>query len=128
MGLNATVYKRRDEVPIPASDMRFVRIDERTGQWDFSNRDAYERWHDQVMAVSKRLGHIALIDLLREETARILAESPEPVLIRKVLYDGTHVGDVVTGSDLTTIKEEITSCREHLRHSTGHLARFLDDM
>src|SRR5690349_14971628 len=113
MGLDATVYKQVDELQIPASEMRYVSIDARTGQWDFANRNVYEKWNDKVKAVSKRLGNITLIDSLRDEVERTLPFNS--ALVKKVLFSGTHAGDILTEDDIAVLKSEIMICRDRLR-------------
>jgi hypothetical protein len=93
MGLDATVYKRLEDLAFTKEDLRFVAVDPRTGQVDFENADLFRAWSNNVKAVEKRISNIALVNLLKAELERILGESSsETLLIVKVLYSGTHSG------------------------------------
>jgi hypothetical protein len=108
MGLDAAVYRRLEELPFTKEDLRFVAVDPRTGQVDFEDAALFKAWSDQVKAVEKRIGNIALVDLLKTELERVLGpSSSEALLIRKVLYSGTHSGDVISKEDLDSLKHEI---------------------
>jgi hypothetical protein len=130
MGLDAAVYKRLEELPFTKEDLRFVAVDPRTGQVDFEDAALFRTWSDKVKVVEKRIGNIALVSLLRAEMERILGgQSSGTLLIRKVLYSGTHSGDIISKEDLSSLKHEITS----VRGTTGHrlspeLESFLADM
>ncbi|MFZ0732059.1 MAG: hypothetical protein WAM79_07020 [Candidatus Sulfotelmatobacter sp.] len=130
MGLDAAVYKRLEELPFTKEDLRFVAVDPRTGQVDFENAALFRTWSDRVKVVEKRIGNIALVNLLRAEMERILGrQSSETLLIRKVLYSGTHSGDIISNEDLTSLKHEIASVRGTTAHRLSpDLERFLADM
>lgn len=60
--------------------------------------------------VSHRLGNIALIGFLRT----LLASDPTrfPVLLTKVLYDGTHAGDFLSSADVDLVSVEVDRLKE----------------
>ena len=129
MGLDAAVYKRLEELPFTKEELRFITVDARTGQFDFEDPTLFRTWRDRVMAVSKRIGNVALVDFLRAEIERVLGPSPRPLLIRRVLYDGTHSGDVIAMEELPDLKEEVRLCRESSRRGgSPQLEAFLSDM
>src|SRR2546426_585254 len=96
MGLDAAVYRRLEELPFTKDDLRFVEVDPRTGQVDFEDAALFRAWSDKVKVVQKRIGNIAMVNRLKAELERIFGDSsPETLLISKVLYSGTHSGDVI---------------------------------
>lgn len=120
MGLDATVYcdcYERGKVQKPPPQPEYVYV-EPSGQvsfkWDAPDADQFQFYDWLAEAcehgplgqfVSYRLGNIALIGFLREK----LAETPErfPVLLAKVLYNGTHCGDYLTLDEVTAVSREI---------------------
>jgi hypothetical protein len=130
MGLDAAVYRRLDELPFTKEDLRFIEVDPRTGQVDFEDAALFRAWSDKVKVVEKRIGNIALVNLLKAELERILGESgSETLLISKVLYSGTHSGDVISKDDLGSLKHEIELVRGIAgRQKSSELESFLADM
>jgi len=130
MGLDAAVYKRLEELPFTKEDLRFVVVDPRTGQVDFEDAVLFRAWSDKVKVVEKRIGNIALVNLLKSELERILGESSAgTLLISRVLYSGTHSGDVISKEDLGSLKHEIALVRGITVHQMSpELELFLADM
>jgi hypothetical protein len=130
MGLNATVYNRVDELPFTKEQLRSIEVDPRTGQVDFGDAELYREWSDKVKVVEKRIGNIALVELLRAEVERITGDaSSQTLLIKKVLYSGTHSGDIISGNELTVLRQEISLLRAIVGNKQSHeLKRFLTDM
>lgn len=119
MGLNASVfcncYETGRMTRPPQPD--FVYLDE-LGQvslrWDDpdANECAFNEWraracpHGPVGEIlSHRLGNVSLIEYL----SNLLSGSREqfPILLTKVLYDGTHAGDCIKVSDLNALDVEL---------------------
>ena len=112
MGLDAAVYKRLEEMPFTKEDLQFITVDAETGQVDFEDAALFRAWSDKVKAVEKRIGNIALVDLLRTELKGVLGRSgSQSLLTAKVLYSGTHSGDIISKEDLTSLKNEIALVR-----------------
>ncbi len=130
MGLNATVYKRLEEVPFSREDLRFVAVNPNTGQIDFEDPALSRNWSDKVKVVEKRIGNIALVNVLKAEIEGILGESSsETILVRKILYSGTHSGDIISLKDLDSLKHEITLVRGIAQQQTSvYVEHFLEDM
>jgi hypothetical protein len=128
MGLDAVVYRRLEEVPFPSdSDLSSVRVDELTGEVHFENAEAAVTRREDVVAIKKRLGNMALIAVLYKEISRVLGRSSPPsMLLSKVLYDGTHSGDVIPVEELDRLKHEICLVREKAHSQGSHeLEEFL---
>ncbi len=130
MGLDATVYRRLEELPFTKEDLRFIAVDPRTGQVDFEDAALFRAWSDKVKVVEKRIGNIALVNLLKSELERILRESSSgALLISRVLYSGTHSGDVISKEYLGSLKHEIALVRGITGHQMSlELESFLADM
>lgn len=130
MGLDAAVYRRLEELPFAKEDLPFVAVDPRTGQVDFEDAALFKAWSDRVKAVEKRIGNIALVNVLKSELEGILGQSSsETLLITKVLYSGTHSGDIIAKEDLGSLKHEIALVRGLAgRQPSLELASFLADI
>jgi hypothetical protein len=130
MGLDAAVYLRLEELPFTNDDLRFITVDPRTGELDFEDAALSRTWRDRVRAAEKRIGNIALVNLLKSELERILGESSSgTLLISKVLYSGTHSGDIISREDLGSLKHEIALVRGIAGHQKSfELDSFLADM
>lgn len=61
--------------------------------------------HRDGVFLHHRLGNIALIALLRNELSR--ESDTFPILLRRVLYSGTHAGDYIPASDLFSLNHEV---------------------
>jgi len=76
MGLDAVVYRSKANLPFDADVVGAV-VDETTGEYYFPDQNlepALEREfpRETRIAVQKRIGNIALVAALREDTGRIL--------------------------------------------------------
>jgi hypothetical protein len=130
MGLDAAVYRRVEELPFTNDDLRSISVDPMTGQIDFEDAMLFRAWSDKVKAAEKRIGNIASVEALRAEIERVLGESSsEALLIKKVLYSGTHSGDAICQSDFDSLKREIELVRGIAgRDASRELDGFLADM
>jgi hypothetical protein len=130
MGLDAAVYKRLEELPFTKEDLRFIAVDPRTGQVDFEDAALFRAWGDKVKAVEKRIGNIVLVDLLKSELEKVLGQtSSQALLITKVLYSGTHSGDMISMEDHRSLRNEIALIRGISgSHMSSKLKNFLADM
>lgn len=121
MGLDATVYcdcyeSARVRRPPPQPDLVYV---DGNGQvclkWDAPGADqnAFYDWlhtacdHGPMCElVSHRLGNAARVGFLRSLLSNSAATFP--VLLTKVLFDGTHAGDSLDVNDIERLAPEIT--------------------
>jgi hypothetical protein len=120
VGLNASVYCNcyklsKVRTPPPQPDLTYT---EETGQvwlkWDAPGADkcAFYAWLESAcehgplgQLVRHRLGNIAGVARLRG----LLGWTSEqfPVLLSKVLYDGTHCGDFLSRADIENVATEM---------------------
>jgi hypothetical protein len=130
MGLDAVVYKRLEEVRFaPGTNLDAVRVEDVTGEVYF-DKDGGDLRREEVEAIHKRLGNMAMIAALHKEIARILASKVgHSILLDKVLYDGTHGGDFIPVEDLAALRWEISLVREKTKAGRSiDLDMFLESM
>jgi hypothetical protein len=131
MGVDAAVYKRLEEVPLPAgSDLNRIIVDDITGETYFDDASPVKLPRENAIAVERRLGNMHHIQLLYDQLSRLIPGRRESsLLLNAVLYSGTHAGDVIPLSDAHRLKEEIASVRSmKSAMSLPEVARFLLDM
>jgi hypothetical protein len=124
MGLDASVYcdcYEMGKVKTPPSQPDLVYVDPISGEVLLrrEERDADQRGFFEWLSsacehgpnrsclVSHRLGNIALIGFLRG----LFQETPDrfPTLLSKVVYDGTHSGDILPLSDVERVAGEMSA-------------------
>jgi predicted acyltransferase (DUF342 family) len=106
VGLSAVVYKNKKHIDL-GNDKELAEVVLSTGEIYFQNNQATRKYAAQLRAVECRLGNVAEIAAVREEASRFVAS--ESVLLREVLYSGTHSGDVVSVQDIALLSSEISS-------------------
>jgi hypothetical protein len=120
MGHDACVYcdcyeRGRLRTPPPQSEL--VYVDECGQVVDAPGADveAFDAWaataceHPGGELIHHRLGNIALIEFLRAELSR--SRGGFPILLNKVVYDGTHCGDHLDLPTVGFLGAEINSMR-----------------
>jgi len=108
MGLDAYVYRNPANLPFdPASPG--VSIDPDTGLIDLEG-EMFRFKHD-VVALHHRLGNMTAISELRSEI-RIVARDGLPILMEKVVYDGTHAGDYLPLLEMDAMERELEWLKE----------------
>lgn len=121
MGLDATIYcdcfeKGRLRCAPPNGGKLRVDSDGSLCRSEDSGRIeddlAFDRWlrdsacaHPNGVLLHHRLGNTALVALLRSELGR--DSSRFPMLLDKVIFDGTHCGDFIPASALPALREEV---------------------
>jgi len=145
MGLDATVYcdcfergRLRSQPPGNAeiqveSDGSLCRAND-TGR--IEDDLVFDRWlyesaceHPNGVLLHHRIGNTSLVALLRSELA---SEAEQfPIILRKVIYDGTHAGDSIAVAELPVLHAEVERlqsfrCRD--RKSVDFLVHFTAQM
>lgn len=129
MGLDARVYIHRDHLPIDVADSQ-ARVDEETGEVFFDDPSLVPPGLEFV-ALEKSLGNVAMIHYLAEKIKDVLneASASESLLLKKVLYSGSHAGDWIGKEDLARLREEIVSVLSLTEgYGSAELQKFLEDM
>jgi hypothetical protein len=106
-----------------------VRVEELTGEV-YLDYDTPGLTPKDVRAIHKRLGNMASMAALRDQVGDILGISArQSLLLNKVLYSGTHGGDVIPVEDRDRLKDEILLIREKPNPQVSpELDTFLSDM
>jgi hypothetical protein len=107
MGLEARVYTSAERLASTV-DLALTTTDAETGEVisDFSG---------PFIAIQRRLGNASMIAWLSEQVAPALASISESIILGKVLYSGTHSGDMIYGSDFPQLLREIEIVRQRFR-------------
>ena len=118
MGLDATVYcncfetgKLREP---PTGFEVFVTADGSLAcqNQDLESKLAFDQWlhhracvHTSGVLLHHRIGNLALVASIRGELER--KEELFPLLLKKVLYSGTHCGDFISAEDFPVLRAEL---------------------
>lgn len=106
MGLAAVVYLDKENIKIDF-DKDALRFDDRTGEVYVDDIIASQSYpEDMFIAIYKNLGNIMAIAEIRKEIIDMSHEESS-VLLEKVLYSGSHSGDIIEVKDLTALEFEI---------------------
>jgi hypothetical protein len=127
MGLDAVVYKSAGSIAFdPVKEG--ARRDETTGEICFEGDVRGKEYpRSSFTAAEKRLGNILAIRALRIEVSTIL-QNENSTLQQKVLYNGTHAGDVIGAEGLDELEREINVVRTKAgRKCSPRLQSFLKD-
>ena len=128
MALDARVYCNCFEagkllIPPPHPDQVYVAEDGGLACKDLFRLYEFEEWlekyacsHPGGVALHHHLGGLGVIDFLREELER--APNDFPLLLGKVVYDGSHAGDFLAMAELKELLAE-TIRLSGLRTSDG---------
>ena len=122
MGLNAVVYKNRKNLKLGLDEER-VRLVPETGELYFESEQLSRKY--QLEAAEHRLGNTAEIRALREEAMRLIG--PESVVVKRVLYSGTHSGDAIPVESVSSLAAEVSSIHNASLQS-AEFRRFIDAM
>ncbi len=127
MGLDATVYRNRKNLPAHLRDK--VTSDAESGA--INVRDAADDRlfnSSQLEACHERIGNIAFVAFIREEIAKAFGHQ-ESLLSRKVVYSGSHAGDFIAFSEIDQLKHEIDELDKITSSSrSAELVTFIEQM
>jgi len=128
MGLDAVVYRNRMKLGFDAEKAGAL-YDSRTGETYFEGEAGEARVPDATLvALSRRLGNVAGIELLSDMVTRALGRR-DSLLRRKVLFSGTHAGDVIESNDFSQLAAEMEEISQYAALSENVLlVGFLRDM
>jgi hypothetical protein len=130
MGLDAVVYKSKQHLPFDVDAVGASR-EPTTGEYycaDLAAEQSFDRKYPSETreSISKRLGNISLIAFLREE-AKLLLDN-DSVVLSKVLYSGTHAGDVIGSESLSQLETELRQVQQSERHVSKAMVEFITDV
>jgi hypothetical protein len=127
MGLDAVVYKSKKTLCLNQEFADALVVD-MTGEVYFEDPAMRRRYpRHTFIAVHKRLGNLAMVAHLREET-RCAVGDQAPTVLGKMLYSGVQCGEVISAGDLDRLRNEIALIEEGTRERRSpELQTFLDD-
>ena len=131
MGLDAIVYRSKANLPFNPDSVGAVR-DDSTGEYYFPDpalEPIREREfpRDNRIAVEKRIGNMAQVAAIREETERVL--DGHSIIVSKVLYSGTHAGDSIPLDLIPALENELLLLgRFATENDASPLKQFVGDM
>jgi hypothetical protein len=106
MGLDAVVYRNKKNLPFDPEASGAL-LDTRTGEFYFKHSATEKQLSDEILiASSRRLGNVRAIESLSEAVERCLGRH-DALILRKVLYSGTHAGDVIEPVYFDELRAEI---------------------
>ena len=124
MGLDAVVYRNRKHLKLESDDGA-ARLVSETGEVYFEDDELSRKYRLQFRTAEHRLGNMAEISALRDEVTRLIG--PDSVILRKVLYSGTHSGDIIPVESVSTLIDELNSIH-CARQQSPELKRFVGSM
>ena len=125
MGLSAVVYTNKSNLALE-QNRDDIKIVKETGEVYLENTEISQEYPQaQFVAIDIRLGNISEIAALRGEVSKILDNNS--ILSSRVLYNGSHCGDV-TGIDcFGELEAELSQIRRETTDNPPQgLDRFLD--
>jgi hypothetical protein len=127
MGLDATVYRNRRNLPVHLREK--LTSDTESGEVYF--REAVDDrlfGTAQLIAWQERIGNIALVAFIREEIAKAFGHQ-ESLLSRKVVYSGSHAGDCIPFREMDQLNREIDELEKlTISSRSPELASFIGQM
>jgi hypothetical protein len=128
MGLNGIVYRNRRSLPFDP-EQAGAALDARTGEFYFQDSAQEKRFNGGVVvAVSRHLGNVNTVDSLSQAVERSLGRQ-DSLLQNRVLFSGTHAGDVIEPAQFDQLGAEIEEVRKSpMADQVPGLAKFIRSM
>lgn len=125
MSLEAVVYKHARNIGL---DNRGAFLDDETGEVYFEDPELAKQFtEDTFIAIRRRLGNVAMIDTLYSEIVEILGVNS--LLCSKVLYSGSHCGDILGLEVMNSLEKEINFIHKNFDNKLSPVVKvFLSDM
>jgi hypothetical protein len=127
MSLTALVYRSRARITIPVESLGAVK-DDRTGEYYFPTSEHDGKFPpEDFIAREFWIGNVTGVAELRQDLAELI--SSDSLLQTKVLYSGSHSGDIIEVALLPVLEEEIQNLLNTKRlRLSEHDAAFLKGM
>ena len=122
MGLDAVVFKSVSRMRKEFGDKKFA-VDPDTGEATPDAASGLQISLDSATALSRRLGNIAQIEVLRTAAAKALRG--EALVLKQILYSGAHSGDAIAQKDFPRLKTELDALAAR---KIPELDGFIEDM
>ena len=125
MGLDAVVYVNASNLAFGVKGTDWE-IDYLTGEVSTQNLDLSKYYPKELFIdIKKRFGNTSMIGYLREEVKSVMSE--DSVILDKILYSGSHSGDVIGREFLNSLEQELEILTARGNQS-AQLAKFLEDL
>lgn len=108
MGLCATVFRNKANLQL-GSDQTLALEDTETGEVYFEDASIERKYAAKRIAASRYFGNIAAIGSLRDEVTS--KRGSDSFIVRRVLFSGSHSGDLIAVGELHTLSTEIRAIR-----------------
>jgi hypothetical protein len=125
MSLTAVVYKNEinfSEHPL----RRFFSVDPKTGQMYSIDGSVNDYAMGDIQAVSKYLGNISTVIHLEKVVGEVL--DPSSIIRSKILYSGSHAGDILPKEDSPQLLEELNVLMSRFRVQDELVSAFIDSL
>jgi hypothetical protein len=123
MGLDAVVFKNVKALEQLHGSGKFE-VDAATGEAQPTAKASLSLTFDDVCAAQARLGNVAEIDHLRNLVGKVFGTAAS-IVTERVLYSGSHSGDVIGVEYISQLKEEL--CQLKASPENG-LSEFIEKM
>lgn len=127
MGLNAIVYCNIKNVAMD-NNICNAAVDDYTGEVFFEDLALSRKYPGEMfVAKDKRLGNVEEVACLRELISRNVSEGS--ILLKNVLYSGSHSGDIIDLNSLDALEEEVAHVKALINSDMYPMLKtFLDSM
>lgn len=116
MGLDAVVYTHRNHLKIDI-DSDSLQVDEETGEVFIADYHLASNYpSNNFIAVQCRLGNSSNISQLNQEISNLFPDGTT-LLLKKVVYCGSHSGDKIDLEELDQLEFEINLLKQQLHGS-----------
>lgn len=123
MGLNAVVFKNIRQFSPPVESGGFS-TDPETGEVQPPPCHPEIPW-SELVAVEVRIGNVAEIDCIRKIVNDEIGES---LLLKGILYSGTHSGDVIPTGEVNQLRTELNLLKSKRRPELENLIADLESL
>ena len=118
MGLDALVNLRKENLPFDA-DALGATFDGETGDCIFPSDELQQLYGGETSnAACEHLGSATHINNLRRKLRGVL--DPNSIVLSRILYSGTHFGDIIGVADLDQLQRELRTVLAHAKAKQAH--------
>ena len=125
MGLDAVVYKNVRSLTGVYANAN-LEVDETNGE--VSTRGADKVRPDMLVAARERLGNVHEVASLRHQVRELLGDGTQSLVMREILYSGSHSGDVIATGKLRQLSNEMEILGMHTGSDVQAFARRMSSL
>jgi hypothetical protein len=126
MGLDIVVFKNKKNLDIDEKNNKFFDVDEETGEVFIIDESTFNSnfLEDDFVAISYRIGNLAAVNQLYKSIA-IIVQNDNSIVLNKILYNGSHCGDIIKCADFNQLKAEINYIQSKLDDDSFDVKEFV---